>query len=141
MLINFKKLSVEAAAPKKAYKTDAGFDITAIRAVSFERGGHWFVRYHTGLAIEIPAGYVGLLFPRSSVYKTDLSLANSVGVIDSGYTGEVCFVFRQHNGAMYKAGERVGQLVILPLPDVHMVEVGSLGDSDRGDGGFGSTGQ
>ena len=96
---------------------------------------------HTGIAVEIPKGYVGLLFPRSSVYKTGLELANSVGVIDSGYRGEIRAVFRASSDSAcpYKEGDKCCQLVILKLPDVDMQFVTKLSTSDRGEKGFGST--
>jgi dUTP pyrophosphatase len=100
------------------------------------------VTYDTGLSIEIPEGYVGLLFPRSSVSKTTLNLANSVGVIDSGYRGPLMLKFRYlEEGDVYEVGDRVAQLVIMKLPFVEIIEVSELSSSERGEGGFGSTGK
>ena len=98
--------------------------------------------YLTGIALEIPPGYVGLLFPRSSVSKTCLSLANSVGVVDSGYRGEIMLKYRDAGEAnsFYKTGDRVGQLIVLPYPQIELIEVEELSSTERGDGGFGSTG-
>ena len=98
----------------------------------------------TGIAVEIPPGYFGAIFPRSSIRNTPLILSNCVGVIDSGYRGEIVFSFRWVNtadGAQYKPGDRIGQLVILPLPEVEFEEVLVLSNSQRGTGGFGSTGK
>jgi dUTP pyrophosphatase len=109
-----------------------------------------YVEYGTGLSVEIPYGYVGLIFARSSISKTTMVLANHVGVIDSGYRGEIKFRFKDFssnmvgpevsNGTVYNIGDRVGQLMILPYPQIEFVEVASLTDSDRAAGGFGSTG-
>jgi dUTP pyrophosphatase len=98
--------------------------------------------YHTGLAVEIPDGYVGLLFPRSSIYKKSLMATNSVGVIDSGYRGEIMMVLKATTDvvpAVYKEGERFAQLVIVPIPEIEVVEAEELSESDRGENGYGST--
>jgi dUTP pyrophosphatase len=98
------------------------------------------VTYDTGIAIEIPQGYVGLLFPRSSVSKTVLTLSNSVGVIDSGYRGSIMFKFRYpEEGPVYEVGDRVGQIIIMPYPQISFEEVEELSETERGEGGFGST--
>ena len=85
MQVKFKKLNKEAYAPEKAHKEDAGFDLKAISREFTDS----YIEYDTGLAFEVPTGYVGLLFPRSSVSKKDLTLANCVGVLDSCYRGPV----------------------------------------------------
>lgn len=143
MEIKFKKLVPGAVMPRRAHKSDAGFDLVAVSGgwVEAER----VYVYHTGLAFEIPEGYVGLVFPRSSVAKKDLVLSNCVGVIDSGYRGEVLAKFGLANrpqveDPIYRGGDRIVQLVIMKLPDVEMVEVEELSESDRGEGGYGSTG-
>lgn len=147
MEIRFKKLEEGAVVPFKKDPTDAGFDITAID-YEFDEFGN--VVYKTGLALEIPEGYVGLLFPRSSISKYCLSLANSVGVIDSGYRGEIKLKFKPtiaFNDRLddmcnaYDVGERIAQLIIIPYPNIEFVESDELSDSDRGAGGFGSTGK
>ena len=108
--------------------------------------------YHTGLAIEIPQGYVGLIYPRSSISKTTHMLRNHVGVVDSGYRGEIILKFgrlkdrqpvwwRKEKSNVYKAGDRIGQLMIIPYPKVEFIEVDTLSTTDRGIGGFGSTGE
>lgn len=140
MKVNVKKLQPSAFVPKYAKKGDAGLDLVAT-SVEFLCDNR--VRYGTGLAFEIPEGYVGLLFPRSSICKKDLSLCNSVGVIDSGYRGEVCFLFNilpNEDEEVYEVGDRVGQILIIPYPKIELDEVEELGDTDRGLGGFGSTG-
>ena len=117
-------------------------DLTAVSATQDQYGN---VVYGTGLAVEIPDGYVGLIFPRSSNSKTDLYLTNHVGVVDSGYRGEIMFKFRPINGLLnakvFQVGDRVGQLIILPYPTIMFEETEELSDSDRGAGGFGSTGK
>ena len=140
MKIRFNKLSPSAVVPSKAHASDAGFDLTCTR---FEVTNGELFTYHTDIAVEIPEGYVGLLFPRSSIYKQDLFLTNSVGVVDSGYRGEVMFKFKpiatevkQH----YKVCDRIGQLIIIPYPSVEFVEADELSDSERGIGGYGSSG-
>lgn len=145
MEVRVKKLSENAVLPVRAHSTDAGFDLVAT-SQDWDEKDRCYV-YGTGLAIEIPDGYVGLVFPRSSIVKKDLHLTNSVGVIDSGYRGEIMAKFAMDGrmrpsgeDPMYKVGERIAQLVIMKLPDVQMAEVSELGKSDRGTGGFGSTG-
>jgi dUTP pyrophosphatase len=141
MKINFTKLSKDAVTPKRAHDTDAGFDLVAIEC-DFAPGGMFVCK--TGIAVEIPPGFFGAIFPRSSIRNTPLILSNCVGVIDSGYRGEIVFSFRWVNtadGAQYKAGDRIGQLVILPLPEVEFEEVLVLSESKRGTCGFGSTGK
>lgn len=136
--IKFKKLNKRAEIPFYAKDGDAGMDLIATTLV---RTGK-FSEYGTDLAVEIPRGYVGLLFPRSSISNTDHFLRNSVGVIDSGYRGEI--KLRMSIPALgekeYIMGDKVGQLIIMKLPWVEIEEVDELSDTDRGEGGFGSTG-
>ena len=144
MITKFKKLSPNAITPSYAKEGDAGLDISAITYTINKE--HNFIEYHTGLAFEIPKGHVGLLFPRSSVSKTDLRLANCVGVVDSGYRGEITFRYKFDsdsyfaNVKRYQDGDRVGQLVIMPYPEIELEEVNHLTTSSRGYGGYGSTG-
>lgn len=177
MKVKIKKLVPEAVIPKYANSTDAGLDLVATD-VYFEEDGENLC-YHTGLSIEIPEGHVGLIYPRSSISKYQLSLANSVGVIDSGYRGEIMIKMKltidywseskendfdlrlktgffdfygtaedEYRGSqtllerdIYKIGDRIAQLIIIPYPKIEFEEVEELSNSDRGDGGFGSTGQ
>ena len=139
MKIKIKKLHPDAVIPKYSKQGDAGMDLVAISEKWNE--DNTMVTYNTGLAIEIPEGHVGLLFPRSSISKTVLSLANSVGVIDSGYRGPIMFKFRYpEEGMVYDVGDRVGQIIIMPYPSVEFEEVEELSSTERGEGGFGSTG-
>ena len=138
MKVNIKKLHPDAVIPKYATLGDAGLDLTAVDVVADGST----LTYKTGLAVEIPSWHVGLLFPRSSVYKTGQSLTNCVGVIDSGYRGEIMLKFTLSPYAKeYEIGDRVGQLIIMPYPRIDFVEVEELIPSDRGEGGYGSTGR
>lgn len=127
--------------PTKAHPTDAGFDLTAVSVSVDEK--RKIITYGTGIAVEIPEGYVGYVFPRSSVYKHQVSLANCVGVIDSGYRGEIKFMFRivEPHVSRYAVGDKIGQIIIQPYPEIQFEEADSLDESDRGAGGFGSTGR
>ena len=106
--------------------------------------------YGTGIAVEIPEGYVVLLYPRSSNRKTESYLTNHVGVIDSGYRGEIMVNFKtrdfkegeiQQLYKPYEVGDKIAQIIIMPYPKIKFIEVEELSDSDRGDGGHGSTGK
>jgi len=139
--IKVKKLHPNAVIPRYAKDGDAGMDLTAVTAVMDKYGNH---QYGTGLSIEIPNGYVGYIFPRSSISKYTMNLANSVGVIDSGYRGELIFKFKPTSESApvkYDVGDRVGQLIIMPYPKMIIEEVTELTTTERGDGGFGSSGK
>lgn len=142
MKIKIKKLHKDAIIPKYAKPGDAGMDLTAVSA---DFSNLNYLTYHTGLAVQIPEGYVGLLFPRSSVYKTGQQLTNSVGVIDSGYRGEIMLKYTRDiddtERIAYSPGDRVGQLIVLPYPQVQFEEVEELSITERGEGGYGSTGR
>ena len=133
------KLDAGAIIPKYAKAGDAGMDLYAVTE-SFDEHGNYV--YGTGLAMEIPEGYVGLIFPRSSISKTAHSLRNAVGVIDSGYRGEIMLKFDINtlNSPVYKVGDRIAQIIILPYPQVEFEEAWELSKTERGTGGFGSSG-
>ena len=139
--VKIKKLVPEAVIPSYSKPGDAGMDLTCTGTVVNDKGQ---LVCSTGIAMEIPEGYVGLIYPRSSICKTDMILSNSVGVIDSGYRGEIKFVFRydSSNNSMlwYNKGDRIGQIMIVPHPTIRFQEVTELDQSVRGDGGFGSSG-
>ena len=139
MKLRYKKLQSRAYAPVRGTEHSAGMDLIAISKTTTSKG----IAYGTGLAFEIPENHVGLLFPRSSVSKTSLSMANSVGVIDSDYRGEISAVFKVNdkNADIYNIGDRVCQLVIVPIPAVELEEVDDITETVRGVGGFGSTGR
>lgn len=141
LTINFKRLHPDAVVPTYSKVGDAGMDVTAVGV----RVTADFIEYDLGFAVEIPLGYVGLLFPRSSISKMDLSLCNSVGVIDSGYRGPMVARFVMTNNVntpqkLYAVGDRVAQLMFVPHPQTTFKEVNELSDSERGKSGFGSTG-
>ena len=137
MKVKIRKLHSSAVIPEYAKSGDAGMDLAAV----WQKQELDLITYGTGLAVEIPMGYVGLLFPRSSVYKAKMFLTNCVGVTDSGYRGQIMMKFEMtDSNAMYKVGDRIGQIIILPYPLVEFEEVAELSKSDRGDGGYGSTG-
>lgn len=137
--VKFKKIREEATIPSYAKEGDAGMDLFS---TSLVRNGKYH-EYGTGLCMEIPKGYVGLVFPRSSISETGHYLRNSVGVIDSGYRGEIkirmSIPFLEEKE--YDVGHKIAQLLIIKLPWVEVQEVLDLSDSDRGSGGFGSTGE
>ena len=154
--VKIKKLHPDAVIPRYANPGDAGLDLTAVSR-TFDADGN--VVYGTGLAFEIPEGYVGLVFPRSSLSKNDIALSNAVGVVDSGYRGEVTAKFKPTNyfncycyedcgrvvecpryGSIYHIGERIAQMIILPYPQIEFEEVDELSQTERADGGYGSTG-
>jgi len=148
MIVKIKKLNEFAEIPKYSKPGDAGMDLTCTD-VSLDSGGNYV--YKTGLSVEIPEGFMGLIFPRSSNANKSLMLTNSVGVIDSGYRGEIMLKYKPDyqyflqsdevkNQKIYLVGDRVGQLIIMPYPQVDWKVVDKLSDSERGEGGYGSTG-
>lgn len=144
MEIKFKRLSDNAVLPSKAHPTDAGLDLTCTNITSeVNECGQFVLVYHIGIAVEIPVGYVGLIFQRSSVYKKSLTLTNAVGVVDSGYRGEILLKFKNTSGdsipAVYNIGDRIAQLIIMPYPEIEPVFVEDLSESERGEGGYGSS--
>lgn len=144
--VKFAKLNPDAVIPSFAKAGDAGMDLTVVSVEKINdpvKGDYY--EYKFGLACEIPSGFVGLLFPRSSISRTDLSLTNAVGVLDSGYRGEIGARFKRtvQSPRIFGAGERAIQLVVLKLPEVNVMEVdfSELSTSERGAGGFGSSGK
>lgn len=141
MKIKIKKINPFAIAPTKAHATDAGFDLYAT-SKTYDNDGN--VVYGCGLAFEIPEGYMGLVFPRSSNANKSLLLSNSVGVIDAGYRGEVTAKFKRLypiSQGEYAIGERFAQLIVMPIPAVEFEVVEELSESERGVGGYGSSGK
>lgn len=143
MQINIKKLKETAKLPERGTMSAAGYDLYSAvgKTVIFP---HSTTKVGTGLAIEIPEGYFGAIFARSGLStKQGLRPANCVGVVDSDYRGEVMVAL--HNDTDIKqeimAGERIAQLVVMPFLPVEFKEVPELSNTDRGSGGFGSTGK
>lgn len=142
MKINYKRLTIAAEAPKVATAGSAGADISSAADVTIKPGETKLIP--TGLVMEIPTGHVGLMFPRSGLsLKTSLRQPNSVGVIDSDYRGEVRGMFTNTGtcDVVIRRGDRIAQMIVLPIPGVEWVEVAELGKTERGEGGFGSTGR
>jgi dUTP pyrophosphatase len=154
MRVKIKKLNSLAQIPSYAKAGDAGMDLVATEIL---KDTPEQISYGTGIALEIPEGFVGLVFPRSSIRKTGLQLSNSVGVIDSGYRGEIQATFNKVFGGdrfydetklteitsndFYKVGDRIAQIMIIPHPTIEFEEANELSDTERGEGGFGSTGK
>jgi dUTP pyrophosphatase len=141
MEVKIKKLNGLAVIPEYAKAGDAGLDFTATRIISETEDS---IVYGTDIAIEIPEGYVGLLFPRSSIRKYELMLKNSVGVIDSGYRGEMMATFQKTNGnysTKYGLNERIFQLIIMAYPKIELVISEELSETERNEGGHGHTGK
>ena len=141
--VNFKKLNNEAIAPTYGTEFAAGADLYACEGteVTFEPGETKLI--HTGLSLEIPEGYAGLIYARSGIAtKRGLAPANKVGVIDSDYRGEIMVSLHNHSKDVQTIAdkERVAQLVITPFLKVEYTETDELSDTVRGVGGFGSTG-
>lgn len=132
--VNYKKLYPNSVEPKQMTSGAAGFDLTAVTVCKV--GNVW--EYGTGIAIEIPKGYCGLVFPRSSIVNTGAVLSNSVGVIDSDYRGEIFFKFYAKKKP-YEVGERIGQLIVVACPEIKLERVNELSKTRRGEGGYGST--
>lgn len=186
LIVKLKKLNENAVIPFYAKEGDAGMDLTAID-VEYNEEMDCYI-YHTGIALEIPKGYVAKLYPRSSNRKTNGYLTNHVGIIDSGYRGEILACFKLRTSfkhitkiqiilsalnwliktfntnpvpklksiiksykdvenskeyitemAPYKIGDKIAQLIIMPYPEIDFVEVKELSESERGEGGYGST--
>lgn len=130
-----------ADVPVAARAGDAGFDLRSMVNASITAGRGWLVP--TGLAVAIPEGFAGFVLPRSGLaIKYGISVVNSPGLIDSGYRGEVKVRLINHGYDQFnvQAGDRIAQLVILPVPAVEFQVVDALPESERGEGGFGSTG-
>ena len=141
MQVKIKLLAENSVKPKYAKESDAGLDLVATSIISQTPTQ---ITYGLGIAMEIPDGFVGLVFPRSSIRNYDLALTNSVGVIDSGYRGELQATFHKTMGLeskVYEIGDRAVQIVIIPHPVIQLKVVDELSDSERGNGGFGSSGK
>ncbi len=143
MQLKVKKLNENAIIPTYGTEFSAGADLYALPGESITVAPHSTVLVHTGLSMEIPEGYVGLIFARSGLAtKKGLAPANKVGVIDSDYRGEFMVALHNHTDKpkTVDGGERVAQLVIVPYLTASFVEVDDLTQTVRGEGGFGSTG-
>lgn len=137
--VKIRKVHPNAVIPFRAHATDAGMDVTAISMEMTED----YVEYDTGLQFQLPEGYAMLIFPRSSNSKKDLLLCNSVGILDAGYTGNLKLRFKLttegYTEKIYNPGDKVGQIMIIPYPEINFIETEVFNETERGDGGFGST--
>ena len=139
-MLKIKKLNEAAETPSYACHGDAGLDLKAMSITITED----YIEYGTGLAIEIPYGFAAFIFPRSSISNYSLILANSVGLVDSGYRGELKVRFKKigNKDKIYELGDKVAQLVLMPIAIANSIEVvDELAATDRGIGGFGHSGK
>lgn len=139
MKLKYKKLNPEAKLYPPFYEGDVGYDIISIETKMI--GEHYYETLHTGLSIEIPEGYYGLIRTRSS--NGINGLQTHPGIIDSGYRGEILVIIYNHNDDIeyIKKGEKIAQLVILPKIIFELEEVNELSKTDRNEKGFGSSGK
>lgn len=144
MIIKVKKLNDKAVLPQRSTPGSAGADLRAMTDGPVTVLPHKTVMLSTGIAVEIPEGYVGLIYARSSLgSKRGLAPANKVGVIDSDYRGEIKVALHNHSDdtQTVEPGERVAQLVVVPFLPAVYEEAEDISDTQRGTGGFGSTGK
>jgi dUTP pyrophosphatase len=140
--IKLKKTNPNAIIPSYSMEGDAGMDLTAISIEIVNETNYGFIEYDTGISIEIPEGYYGDIRPRSSISKTGVILAHSPGTIDSNYRGSIKIRFKAiPNSNIYEIGDRVAQIIIKPYPKIEFEEVEELSNTQREEGGFGSTGK
>jgi len=137
MDVRIKRTDSNAVIPSYATEGDAGLDLTAISKKHIDVD---HIKYGFGLALEIPEGFVGLIYPRSSCYKKNQLLSNCVGVIDSSYRGEISAVFIKGSQETFEIGDRIAQLIIMPYPKVNFIAVKEISKTLRGIKGYGSTG-
>ena len=142
VIVRMRRLSDDVVLPTFAHAGDAGMDLRSIETVTLQPMERRLVA--TGLAVAIPDGYAGLVLPRSGLaLKEGLTVANTPGLIDAHYRGELKVIainVDPKNPVTIEAGDRIAQLVIQRIPEVQIVEVDELDDTDRGEGGFGSSG-
>ena len=140
--VRIRRLSDDVVLPSYAHAGDAGMDLRSTETVTLQPFERRLVA--TGLAVAIPDGYAGLVLPRSGLaLKKGLTVANTPGLIDAHYRGELKVIainVDPKNSVTIEAGDRIAQLVIQRVPDVQLIEVAELDDTDRGEGGFGSSG-
>lgn len=140
--LKIKKTHPLAVLPKYAHEGDACMDVTAVSMNFIDTPEFGFIEYGLGLAFDIPKGYVLEIYPRSSISNTGLILANSPAQIDSSFKSEVKLRFKWVRGTKhYDIGDRIGQMKLVPYPEIEIIEVDDVGDSTRGSGAFGSTGK
>ena len=141
MEVKYKRLSPQVVVPSPARPGDAAVDLGTTVRVVLAPGGREAVP--TGLAVAIPDGFAGLVVPRSGhAIRSGVGVVNGPGLIDSGYRGEIKVILVNHGSeeVVFDPGDRIAQLMIVPVPTVSWVEAEDLGETARGDSGFGSTG-
>ena len=144
MIINLKKVNENAVIPTRGSDFAAGYDLYACIDEDIVVKAGETVKIPTGIAVEIPEGYAGLVYARSGLApKKGLAPANKVGVVDADYRGEILVFLHNHsnNDAVIEVKERIAQLVVTPFLSVEFNEVSELSETVRGEGGFGSTGR
>lgn len=143
MELKFERLDSRATLPERAHDGDAGLDLRALDGGSIDPGRR--LRVRTGLAVAVPDSHAGLVLPRSGLAsRHGVTVANAPGLIDSGYRGELQVLLLNtdpEESFTFQAGERIAQLVVVPVVLGVPAEAEGLGDTDRGDGGFGSSGR
>jgi dUTP pyrophosphatase len=142
MQISFLKLDSELPNPSHAHPGDGGVDLYARETVQLDPEA--WTTVPTGIAVAIPDGYAGMVVPRSGLAaRLGVGVVNGPGLVDSGYRGEIKVILINHGPEPLELqrGERIAQLVVVPVVEQEFVEVDELPDSSRGDGGFGSTGR
>ena len=142
MKVKFKKVHENAVTPE--YSTDGAAAVDLVATTERVDIHDNYLEYGTGLALEIPKGFVGKIYPRSSNCKKGILLSNSVGIIDSDYRGELLVRFKNLGTAgvkKYNIGDRIAQLIVEPIEKINFAEAEELSDTERAEGGFGSTGE
>lgn len=143
MNIKYKIIDKNIKGPQYSRKEDACFDMYC-RKINHEQG---YIEYKLNAAFEIPEGFVGLLFPRSSITDKDLMVKNSVGIIDPNYRGEVSMrctipsMATGHKKELYNIGDKCAQMMIIINPKINLIESNKLSETSRGDKGYGSSGK
>ena len=141
MTLGFKRIHPDATLPAYAHASDAGMDVRSVEDLTIPTGRRALV--HTGLVMELPLGYEAQVRPRSGLaLKHGITVLNTPGTIDAGYRGEVGVILANFGDADFvvKKGDKVAQIVIAPVTQPEIVEVADVNETDRGAGGFGSTG-
>lgn len=156
--VKIKKVDKDAVIPKQGHSTDSGYDLIAVdngKVYFSDLESILFIEYDTGIQLELPENYHAEIYPRSSISKTHLFLANSIGLIDNSYRGNIKLRFRMcpvksenilwkeklNSDEVYKKGDKIGQLIIRKTDYIEFEEVSSLSKTNRDSNGFGSTGR
>ena len=141
MTLKFKRIHPDAILPAYAHPSDAGMDVRSVEDLTIPAGERALV--HTGLVMLLPPMYEAQVRPRSGLaLKSGITVLNTPGTIDSGYRGEIGVILMNHSKAAFnvRKGDKIAQLVIAPVTQPEVVETDTIDDTDRGEGGFGSTG-